>query len=111
MAVWLFLNPQKSLIENKFREVWTHFYLSSFNRYILMSDFNSEPHETFMSYFMELCIFKKIVKLPTCFKNSENPSCIDLFLTNRPGYFQDNLVFETDISDFHKLVLRIHFKK
>ena len=79
MAVWLFLNPQKSLIENKFREVWTHFYLSSFIRFILMSDFNSKPHETVMSYFMELHIFKKIVKLPTCFKNPEKPSCIDFF--------------------------------
>lgn len=63
---------------------------------------------------MKLYNFKNIVKLPTWYKNPENPSCIDPFLTKNSGCFQDNHVFGTGISDFYELfvtVLRTHFKK
>ena len=33
-----------------------------------------------------------LIKQPTCFKNSENPSCIDLNLTNKPLCFQGTCV-------------------
>ena len=59
-----------------------------------MSDFNSEPDKTFMSYFIELYKFKRPFKVPACLKNPEKPSCVDLFLTNRSGCFQHNHVFE-----------------
>ena len=45
------------------------------------------------------------MSLSTCFKNIDNPSCIDLILTNKPLYFQKTTVIETGISDFHKLTL------
>ena len=37
--------------------------------------------------FCESYKLKSLIKQPTCFKNPENPSCIDLFLTNRPQVF------------------------
>ena len=58
--------------------------------------------------------FKNLVKEPTCFKNTNNPTCIDLILTNKPSYFQTTTVIETGISDFHKLtvtVLKSSFRK
>ena len=58
-----------------------------------------------------LCIQSK--KL-TCFKNIDRPSCIDLILTNKSGYFQDTLVIETGLSDFHRLtvtVMKVSFQK
>ena len=48
-----------------------------------------------------------LVKDPTCFKNPTNPSCIDLFLANRKGYFKNTIVTETSISDFHKMIITI----
>ena len=57
---------------------------------------------------------KSIVKQPTCFKNPEKPSCIDLILTNRPKSFQSTRVTRTGLSDFHRMtvsVLKMHFKK
>ena len=57
---------------------------------------------------------KSLNKEPTCFKNPNNPSCIDLFLTNRSKYFQNTSTIETGISDFHKLVvtvLKVFYKK
>ena len=41
-----------------------------------------------------------LIKQPTCFKNPENPSCIDLILTNKPNSFQTKCVIETGLSDF-----------
>ena len=79
-----------------------------------MVDFNSEPDKTFMSDFMELYNSKDLVKLPTYRKNPENHSSINLFLANRPGYFQDSHVFKTSIYDFHKLIVTVlinHFQK
>ena len=45
------------------------------------------------------------MKEPTCFKNVENPSCIDLILTNKSIGFQNTMVIETGLSDFHKLTI------
>ena len=53
-------------------------------------------------------------KEPIWFKNPNNPSCVNLFLTNYPRYFQNTSTIETGISDFHKLVvtvLKIFYKK
>ena len=57
---------------------------------------------------------KTLIKQKTCFKNPENPTCIDLILTNSPRSFQNSSVFETGLSDFHKLtitVLKQYFPK
>ena len=59
-------------------------------------------------------ILFSLAKEPTCFKNPYNPSCIDLFLSNRPRSFQNTLTIETGISDFHKMaitVMKVLYKK
>ena len=48
-----------------------------------------------------------VVKEGTCYKNSRNPSCIDLYLTNNPLNFQSISSVLTGLSDFHKLVLTV----
>ena len=58
------------------------------------------------SEFLNACNAKYIVK-KTCFKSIENPSCIDLIITDKPGTFQHTNVFETGISDHHKLVTTV----
>ena len=55
-----------------------------------------------------------LVKEPTCFKSVENPSSIDLILTNKRHSFQNTLTIETGLSDFHKMtvtVMKRYFKK
>ena len=109
-------NPNKSLISNHLSILSKTLdqYVPSYDNFILMGDFNSEVSEEVMSDFCELFNLKNLVKDPTCYKNPENPSCIDLILTNRLNSFQDTRVFETGLSDFHKLtatVLKTCFKK
>ena len=48
-----------------------------------------------------------MINKPTCFKNPDKPSCIDLILTNCPRSFQNSCVIETGLSDFHKLVVTV----
>ena len=59
---------------------------------------------------------RDLVKHPTCFENPENPSGIDLLLTNKPLSFQTKTttVIETGLSDFHKMivaVMKMHLPK
>ena len=64
--------------------------------------------------FLNIYNLKNLVKQKTCYKNPENPSCIDLILTNSHRSFQNTNVFETGLSDFHKMtvsVLKSHFPK
>ena len=52
--------------------------------------------------------------LKTCFKNPTKPTYIDLIVTNRPKCFQDTVVFETGLSDFHKMsvtVMKMYYAK
>ena len=50
---------------------------------------------------------RSLITEPTCYKNSENPTCFDLILTNHPRSFQNSCVFETGLSDFHKMTVNI----
>ena len=52
-----------------------------------------------------------LIKENTCFKSVQNSSCIDLILTNRPNSFQNSMVIETGLSDFHKLTTTVNYKK
>ena len=53
------------------------------------------------------------MKEPTCFKNPENPTCIDLILANKPLSFKNTYVIETGLSDSSQndSVRKIHFPK
>ena len=66
------------------------------------------------SHFCKSYSQHSLIKQPTRFKNTENPSCIDLFLTNKPRSFQTKCIIETGLSDFHRMtisVLKMHFRK
>ena len=57
-------------------------------------------------FFCDTYNFKSLVKEPTCFKSIDNPSCVDLILTNKSRYFQHTDVIEMGLSDFHKLTVK-----
>ena len=50
---------------------------------------------------------KNLVKEPTCFKSIDNPSCIDLFITNSYLSFQNTTTVATGLSDFHKMTVTV----
>ena len=57
--------------------------------------------------FMDEFHAKNMVKEPTCFKNPENPTCIDLFITNSFRSFMKTTAVSTGLSDFHKMTVTV----
>ena len=51
---------------------------------------------------MQIYDLSPLIKEPTCFQ-SQNPTCIDNFQTNRKAMFKLNRLFETGLPDHHKL--------
>ena len=52
----------------------------------------------------------RLIKEPTCYKNTQNPSCIDLILTNTansPHNFKNSCVIVTGLSDFHMMTVTV----
>ena len=80
---------------------------SKYDNSILMGDFNAEPADTIVSDFCEIYNLKNIIRENTCFKNPNNPSCIELIIANRPKSFQNSMVIETGLSDFHIMCITV----
>ena len=81
---------------------------------LILGDFNVGIEEANMQSFCESDILNSLIKQPTCYKNPDKPTCIDLILTNVPRMFQSTCVIETGLSDFHLMtvtVMRKTFKK
>ena len=51
-----------------------------------MGDFNFDMGDKAVEDFCSVNNIESLINKPTCYKNHENPTCINLVLTNRPGY-------------------------
>ena len=69
--------------------------------------FNAQISDMKLDIFYSIWNLESLGKEPTCFKNPNSPFCIDLFLTNTIRTFQETQVFETGLSDFHKLLVTV----
>ena len=76
-------------------------YRQTFDKFLLAGDFNIEKTDPIMSEFLFKNDSKNLAQQKACFKGTNNPSYIDLFVTNSPKSFQNT------ISDFHKKILTI----
>ena len=76
-------------------------YSKKYEHILLMGNYNVDVKETNMKVFYNQHRLKALNEEPVCFKNFNNPSCIDLFLTN------GSKKLLTGISDFHKPIITI----
>ena len=89
-------------------------YLHKYDHILLIGDFNLEIRERSMHDFCNVYNLESLSNTPTCFKNPKNPPCIDLLLTNSKKKFDETMVLESGLSDFHKFfvsILESYFKK
>ena len=102
-------NPNKSIISRNLDTLKKSLdlYSAYYENTILLRDFNVSINDQHMESFCELYMFKSLIKDPTCFKNLEHSSCIDLTLTNSPYSLQNSCVIETGLSDFHKIIVSV----
>ena len=78
-----------------------------YDRLLLLGDLNCELNKKDLNEFCQNMNLKGLIDLPTCFKNIENPTCINHMLTNFPECFIEASTVETSISDFHKVIFAI----
>ena len=107
---WLLIGsycPHKNMINNHLNSIGTKLNVlcTKYENIVLIGDLNSEVKEDSMQFFCGTYNLESLVKEPTCFKNIDNPSCIDLILTNKSSYFQNTKVVDTGLSDFHRLTV------
>ena len=77
-----------------------------------MGDFDMTTSDPILSHFLDTFALSPLNIDSISFKNSKNPSCIYLLLTNfKPSFMKTN-VFETGISGHHKMIstiMKLHF--
>ena len=82
-------------------------YSSQYEHIILLGDFNVETKGPCMKLFLELYGLKNLILEPTCYKNPEKPSSINLILTNSSSSFQNSCAIEAVLSYFLKMTIRV----
>jgi len=76
-----------------------------YDNFLIVEDLNSEESNYEISNFMNIYGLKNLLKCPTCYKLVENPSSIDMFLTNEVSSFQNSIAIELGLLDFHLVTL------
>ena len=75
------------------------FYTSNYKKVFLMGDFNFEMSETSVNSFCNCLVpnLKCLVQEPTCNKNPERPSFIELFFSNCSNHFLKTEILGTGL--------------
>ena len=81
--------------------------LTNYDKVFLMGDFNAEEANIHIKDFCNLYKLKNLIKVPTCFKDPDNPKAINLMLTNSVRSFQSSCAIETSLSGFHKTTVTV----
>ena len=102
-------NSNKSLLERHLNQIQAQLeiFCKNYEHLLILGNFNAIISEPILTYFCTLFKLKNLVKELTCYKNPNSPSCIYLFLTNYARNFHNTCIFETGLSDFHKLVVTL----
>ena len=102
-------NPTKMQISDHPAELSknTDLYLTKYDQLLFLGDFNAGVEDSSVKIFCSNYNLRSMINRPTCYKNPEKPSCIDLILTNCTRSFQNSCAIETELSDFHKVVVTV----
>ena len=79
--------------------------MNMFENSIVIGDFNALSSDCSLCEFGDVYNLQNLIDEPTCYKNPNNPSSIDVILTIRKRSFHDSTAIETGLSDHHKMVL------
>ena len=72
----------------------------------MIGDFNLCVENAHLEATLEHYDLINLINKPTC-HHSNNPTCIDLILTNKKNLFKLSHTFKTGLSDHHKLISTI----
>ena len=63
-------------------------FSKNYDNIIFFGDFNTCINDNAMTSFCSLNDPTSLIDQPTCYRNPDKPTCIDLIHTNRPKYFK-----------------------
>ena len=81
--------------------------MSIYENFIFMGDFNAASSDCSLYEFCDVYNLQNLIDEPTCYKNPNNPSSIDVILTNRKRSFHNSTAIETGLSDHHKMIITV----
>ena len=81
----------------------TNEYSAHYEHIVIFGDFNMSVENSHFQNLMQIYDLSPLIKEPTCFQ-SHNPTCIHNLLTNQKAIFKLSRLFETGLSDHHKLI-------
>ena len=115
-SIWLLCcsyNPNKLQIASHIQEISNGIdaYCRKYENILILGDFNVDVKKVSLHLFCNQYKLKLLNKDPTCYKNIDNPSCIDPLLTNSAKSFESTCTIETGLSDFHELVVAVLTEK
>ena len=91
-------NPHKSNIRKRLDTIRKSLDALStkYENIVLLGDFSTcVVDDDALQLFWKFYSLYSLIKQSSCFKNPENPSCIDLILTNKPRSFQTKCLKQT----------------
>ena len=115
-VIFVGYNPKKQRIFHFLENIGTSLdkFIETFDNLLLIGDFNSEMEEEDTKEFCETYNLVNLIKDSTCFKSVQNPTSIDVILTNKSNSFCNTCTIKTGLSDHHKMtitVLKSYYKK
>ena len=78
----------------------------TYEKILILGDFNLGIEEQHVKAFCDNYNLRSLIKQLACYKNPNNPTCIDFILSNTPRSFQSTCLIETELSDFHLTTLK-----
>ena len=83
-------NPTKNKISSHLESLSRNLdlYTSKIENILVIGDLSISIEDDNMENFCQSYNLKSLIKVPTCYKNPDNPRCIDLILTNKPRIFK-----------------------
>ena len=83
----------------------------TYEKILILGDFNVGIDEQHMKDLCDNYNLTSIIKHPTCYKNRNNPTYIDLFLSNTPRSFQSTCDVESQDYRFSFNDINYHEKE
>ena len=92
---WLincFYNPKKSSLSNHIAALSKRLdlFTTKYERLLFLGDFIAGMEDSSIKIFYIHYNLTSMINKPSCYKNPDKPTCMDLILTNCPGSFQNS---------------------
>ena len=84
-------NPKKTFLSNHIAELSKSLdlFTTKYERLLFLGDFNAGMEDSSIKIFCSNFNLISMTNKPTCYKNPDKPTCIDLILINCPGSDND----------------------